>query len=113
MSNRTVYNLSLPVMLALLVTNATGQTIFGSITGTVRDQSGAVAPGANITVTNQDTGVSRRAPAGADGVYSVTNLLPGAYRLRAEQKGFNLLEQSDIVLDANRVVNVDVQLAVG
>ena len=113
MRKLTLCNLSVPVLMALLVTTATGQTTFGSITGTVRDQSGAVVPGVSITVINQDTGVSRRAPTGADGVYSVTNLLPGTYRLQAEQKGFNLLEQSGIILDANRVVNVDVQLAVG
>src|SRR5215469_7970347 len=113
MRKLTLCNLALPVLLALLVTNAAGQTTFGSITGTVRDQSGAVVPGASITVTNQDTGVSRGAPTGTDGVYSVTNLLPGTYRLQAEQKGFNRLEQSDIVLDANRIVNVDLQLAVG
>jgi Carboxypeptidase regulatory-like domain len=101
------------ILLAAFVTPAAAQTTFGSITGTVKDQSGAVAPGVQITVINQDTGVSRRAPTGSDGVYTVTDLLPGTYRLQAEQKGFNLLEQTGIVLDANRVVNVDVQLTVG
>jgi hypothetical protein len=101
------------VLLVGLVAAAAGQTTFGSITGTVKDQSGAVAPGVQIAVTNQDTGVSRHAPTGSDGVYSVNDLLPGTYRLQAEQKGFNLIEQTGIVLDANRVVNVDVQLTVG
>jgi len=53
------------ILLACSVTTANAQSTFGSITGTVTDQSGAVVPAARITVTNQDT---------------VTNLLPGTYR---------------------------------
>src|SRR5579883_1139204 len=101
------------MLLVLLRAFAWGQTTFGSITGTVTDQSGAAVPNANISVTNQDTGVVRRAPTGADGVYSVPDLLPGNYRLEVVQKGFNPIERTGIVLFANRTVNVDVQLSVG
>ncbi|HLJ17218.1 MAG TPA: TonB-dependent receptor [Bryobacteraceae bacterium] len=101
------------LVLAYFVSTAAGQSTFGSITGVVRDPTGAAIPDAGITVTNRDTGVSRHASSGADGVYSVTDLLPGTYTVRAEAKGFSLLERKDIVLDANRVVNVDAQLALG
>ena len=80
------------ILLAAFVAPAAAQTTFGSITGTVKDQSGAVAPGVQITGINQDTGVSRRAPTGSDGVYTVTDLLPGTYRLQAEQKRIQSLQ---------------------
>src|ERR1700686_5661656 len=82
------------------------QSTFGSITGTVTDKSSAAVPGAKIVVTNEATGVIRRATAGTDGIYTVNDLLPGAYRLQVEAKGFSPLDRSGIVLDANRVVNV-------
>ncbi len=96
-----------------LVTSARGQSTFGSITGTVTDKSAAAVPAAKIVVTNEATGVIRRSTAGADGVYTVNDLLPGAYRLLVEAKGFSPLERRGLVLDANRVVNVDVQMTVG
>src|ERR1700680_3987709 len=89
------------------------QSTFGSITGTITDKSSAAVPSAKIVVTNEATGVIRRATAGTDGVYTVTDLLPGGYRLEVEAKGFSPLDRSGIVLDANRVVNVDVQMTVG
>src|SRR5690242_19052351 len=101
------------LLLTCLSSLAPAQSTFGSITGTVTDQTGARVSNARITVTNQDTGVMRKVTAGSDGVYSVPNLLPGTYRVSVEAGGFNLLERSGVVLDANRIVNVDAQLAVG
>src|SRR5258707_11902335 len=89
------------------------QSTFGSITGTVTDKSSAAVPGAKIVATNEATGVIRRATSGTDGVYVVNDLLPGAYRLQVEATGFSPLDRSGIALDANRVVNVDVQMTIG
>src|SRR5205823_10384277 len=47
------------------------------------------------------------------GVYTVPDLVPGAYRLRVEAKGFNTQERQGVLLDANHVVTVDVKLTVG
>jgi hypothetical protein len=104
---------ALCLLLLFIAGSAIGQSTFGSITGTVTDATGGMVPSAQIKVTNEDTGVSRSAPAGSDGVYHVTDLLPGTYTLRVEASGFSVLERKGIVLDANRVVNVDAQLAVG
>ena len=101
------------LLLLYFYASASAQTTFGSITGVVTDKSSAVIPGAQVTVTNQDTGGVRHASSGAGGVYTFTDLLPGPYRLNVEQKGFNSLERSDIVLFANGTVNIDVQLDVG
>src|SRR5215472_1315969 len=83
---------------------AAAQTTFGSITGTVTDKSSAVIPGAQVSATNEATGVSRRAATGSDGIYAITDLFPGSYRLQVEAKGFSRVERSGIALDANRVV---------
>jgi hypothetical protein len=101
------------ILLALCAAPLAAQSTFGSITGTVTDPTGARIADAHITVTNQDTGVSRKTTTRADGVYGVSDLAPGSYRVSVEASGFNLLERGGIVLDANRVVNVDAQLAVG
>jgi hypothetical protein len=101
------------ILLVSLASPARSQSTFGSITGTITDKSSAAVPAAKIVVTNEATGVIRRATAGTDGVYTVNDLLPGAYRLQVEAKGFSPLDRSGIVLDANRVVNIDVQMTVG
>jgi hypothetical protein len=101
------------LVLMFLVAPSRTQSTFGSITGTVTDKSSAAVPGASIVVTSEGTGVIRRATAGSDGVYTVNDLLPGAYRIEVEAKGFSPLDRRGISLDANRVVNVDVQMTVG
>src|SRR5690349_25130418 len=93
--------------------SAFAQTTFGSITGVVTDPSGAAVPNAQITVVNQDTGFTRRQSSAVTGVYTVSDLVPGTYRVRIEGKGFNPQEKQGVVLDANHVVTVDVQLTVG
>src|SRR5215467_11909587 len=71
---------------------AGAQTTFGSITGVVSDPSGAAVPRAAVTVVNQDTEFSRSDVTSAGGVYSISNLLPGTYRVRVEGKGFSVQE---------------------
>ena len=92
---------------------ASAQTTFGSITGVVTDPSGAAVPRVQITVVNQDTGLTRRQAATVTGVYTVPDLAPGTYLVRFEASGFNSQERQGVLLDANHVVTVDAQLVVG
>lgn len=92
---------------------ASAQTTFGSITGVVTDPSGGAVPRASVTVVNQDTGFTRSDLTSANGVFSVTDLLPGTYRVRVEGKGFSSQERQGVSLSANHVVNVDFSLSVG
>jgi len=93
--------------------SAPAQTTFGSITGVITDPSGAAVPNAQITVVNQDTGFTRRQATAVNGVFTVPDLIPGAYRVRIEKSGFNAQEKPGVLLDANHVVTVDVQMTVG
>src|SRR5450759_4343365 len=63
-----------------------GQTT--SLSGTVADPSGAVIPGATISIVNIETGASRDAVSDAQGRYTMAQLTPGTYRLAAKAGGF-------------------------
>src|SRR5215469_4054210 len=63
----------------------------GSIQGTVTDPSGAVVPGATITITNQSTGQALTTATNSSGTYASGALIPGSYTLLVEAKGFKTL----------------------
>ena len=68
------------------------------ISGTVKDQSGAVLPGVEVTVTQMDTGISRATVTNETGSYVLPNLVTGPYRLEAALPGFRSFVQIGIVL---------------
>src|SRR5436853_6628320 len=73
--------------------------VTAQISGTVKDQSGAVLPGVEIKVTQTETGVSRGAVTNETGSYVLTNLPIGPYRLEASLPGFRTHAQTGIVLE--------------
>jgi hypothetical protein len=93
--------------------SAGAQTVVGRISGTVRDSSGAVVPGVNVTVTNAATNLVRTAAADADGFYTVTNLPVGSYVVSAEGQGFKKSEQVGVALTADARLTVDLTLEPG
>ena len=66
----------------------------GTIAGTVTDQSGAVLPGATVTVTNKDTGASRVVQSGSDGAFSIPDVPAGTYTVKAWHPDFGYQERS-------------------
>ena len=83
------------------------------ISGTVKDQSGAVLPGVEIHVTQTETGVVRDAVTNETGSYVLPNLPIGPYRLEASLPGFRTYAQTGIVLQVNSSPTVNVVLEVG
>ncbi len=83
------------------------------VSGTARDQSGAVLPGVEITVTQTDTGISRNTLTNETGSYVLPNLATGPYRLEAVLPGFRTYAQTGIVLQVNGSPVVNVVLEVG
>ncbi|HEX7960111.1 MAG TPA: carboxypeptidase regulatory-like domain-containing protein, partial [Terriglobales bacterium] len=81
--------------------SSTAQTITGTVSGTVIDSSGAVLPGAAITLIDQRTGTMRRATTGTDGRFTFAALQPETYTVKIEKQGFQSREQKSIVLSAN------------
>ena len=92
---------------------AFGQTIFGRISGTVTDSSGAVIPNASVTVRNNATNLERTAVTDGEGFYTVTNLPVGSYTVSVEQTGFKKSVQTDIVLAADTRLTVNITLEPG
>ena len=83
------------------------------ISGTVKDESGGVLPGADVTATQTDTGVMRSVVTDADGSYVLSNLPLGPYRLEVKLSGFRSYSRTGIVLQVNAQPVIDVQLALG
>src|SRR5438445_11286757 len=71
------------------------------ISGTVKDQSGAVLPGVEIKATQTDTGIVRMSVTNETGSYVLSNLAVGPYKLEASLPGFRTFVQSGIVLQVN------------
>ncbi|MBZ5624284.1 MAG: carboxypeptidase regulatory-like domain-containing protein [Acidobacteriia bacterium] len=89
------------------------QSDLGSISGFVKDPSGAVVPAAQVTVKNEATGTERTANTNESGYYTVTNIPAGLYTVTAEAKGFKKFETSHNKLDPSAALAVDLALTVG
>src|SRR5881398_815399 len=83
------------------------------ISGSVKDQSGAVLPGVEITATQTGTGIARTTVTNETGSYVLPNLPLGPYRVEAALPGFRSYVQMGIVLQVNSSPEINIQLAVG
>ena len=103
------------VLLLMLGTalSAWAQVDTATVTGTVRDSSGAVVPNAMVTATEVDTGVSVTVKGASDGNFVITPLKIGRYSVSAEAAGFQKQAQQNIVLDVQQNLRLDFQLRVG
>src|SRR5437660_538248 len=104
---RIVISLSVALLIAALGCASLWAQATAQISGTVRDQSGAVLPGVEVTATQTDTGISRSAISNETGSYVLPNLAIGPYKLEASLPGFRTFVQTGIVLqvNANPVIN--------
>lgn len=84
----------------------------GQVSGSVRDASGAVVPGASVVVTNQNTGVRQPVESNAAGEFIVPALTAGTYEVSADAKGFQKVSQRDIVLQVGGKVRVELTVQV-
>jgi len=89
------------------------QSFNGTITGSVTDQSGALVPNAELTLTAVGTGIVRKDISGPDGLFRFPNLTIGLYNLTAAAKGFRDFEQKGISVDINQTVTANVRLVLG
>ena len=98
--------------LLLLSAWAWGQSS-AQISGTVRDQPGAVIAAAQVTATNTDTGLKRGTVTDAAGAYTLPNLPVGPYRLEATATGFRTYVQTGILLQVADSPVINASLALG
>ena len=83
------------------------------ISGTVRDASGGVLPGADVTAIQTDTGARRSVVTNESGAFVLSNLPIGPYRLEASLSGFRTVARTGIVLQVNANPEINVTLPLG
>jgi Carboxypeptidase regulatory-like domain len=106
-------NLSLLVLLAFAVSGAWGQSVTaGDINGTLTDTTGAVIPGAKITVVNPATGETKTTTSSTAGTYRVSLLSPGTYKVTATAANFSTVTTT-VTVGAGSVTTDDIKLTVG
>ncbi len=115
---QVIASLLRPVMTALTLTILLGVSISAQqntadVVGTVTDASGAVIPGATVTITNSGTNISQHSTTGADGNYIFTLLQVGTYAVKVEAKGFKTFSAPNITLAAGDRARVDAAMQVG
>jgi len=98
---------------SLLVSMSLWGQSTGQIQGHVQDESGSAVPAADLKAVQTDTGAIRTATTGSDGVYVLSNLPIGPYRLEVSKPGFTAYVQTGIVLQVASTPTVDVTLKVG
>ncbi|PYQ70439.1 MAG: hypothetical protein DMG01_27495, partial [Acidobacteria bacterium] len=96
-----------------LATIAEAQILYGSVVGVVRDGTGAVMPGATVTIVNRDTNLTRETTTNSEGAYSIINVLPGPYDVKVTLAGFRDVARNNVPVTINEIARVDVTMEVG
>ena len=97
----------------LLLSGQVWAIVTASISGTVTDSSGSVISGATVVATNVATGVATTQHTNTQGYYSFQELPLGTYTVDVQQSGFKAYRETELVLDVNSALTVDVKLQVG
>src|SRR5712692_10310765 len=90
-----------------------GQSTYGTVDGTVVDSSGAVVPGAEVTLTNTGTQEKHTQPTGNEGEYKFVNVIPGEYRLDITKSSFKHFARTNVVVQVQQETHIEATLPVG
>jgi hypothetical protein len=101
------------VFVLLAAVSLSAQTFRGTILGTVTDPSGAVVPGAKVTVKNTGTGLERSTETSADGSFSLPELPIGTYTVIVTQSGFQTFVATGVTVDVASDRRVDAAMKTG
>ncbi len=102
------------VLLSVIgVGNTFAQSSMGTVVGTVTDSSGAVIPGASVTLTSLDTAIAATRVSGDRGHFTFVNVRPGNYEIAVELTGFSMAKVPAFAVGVNETVARNVSLQVG
>src|SRR5438876_1027863 len=103
------------VLLGILATPAAAgaQVLYGSLVGTVTDESGAAVPGATVTITHHETNASRETVTDSAGSYRFPTVQSGTYTVTVQLTGFRTFTRADVPVTLNTISRVDASLKVG
>ena len=98
---------------AILAKPARAQVLYGSVSGAITDQTGAVVPAAQVSISSDSTGLKRQAVTDATGSYRILDLPEGTYTMDISAAGFRPLKKTNITVVIGQVNEQDLQLQVG
>jgi hypothetical protein len=101
------------IALVLAAAPAYAQFETGNVVGTIKDSTGAVVPGAKVTLTNTQTGVTSDKNSDANGLYEFFTVRPGSYVVTAEKEGFSIALVDNVQVTVGARQRVDLSMAVG
>lgn len=101
------------VMFGMTAIRGSAQTTYGTILGTVTDQTGAVLPNTVVQLISQATGTKLQATSNASGYYTFVDVPSGTYKIVVQRQGFKTLSRPGIVLQTQAQIEVDLSLTVG
>ena len=114
-SGWTKSTVSVVVLLLGLLVSATvmAQVDMGSISGVIRDPTGAAIPNAKVTLTNAGTNITVSTTTGSEGQYTFSPVKVGRYSLSASASGFRTVKQNNVTVDVQQKLEVDISLPIG
>jgi hypothetical protein len=92
---------------------AGAQVLYGSLVGTVTDESGAAIPGATVTILHQETRASRETLTDSTGAYRFPTVQSGTYTVTVQLTGFRTFTRADVPVTLNNIARVDAALQIG
>jgi hypothetical protein len=101
------------ILVCVAVTTSVSAQSTAQISGTVKDPTGAVLPGVEVTATQTETGITRTTISNETGAYALPNLPLGPYKLEAALAGFRTFAQTGIVLQVSSSPVLNITLEVG
>ena len=111
--NFLLYGVCAVVLLFLSFGLASAQEFRGTIGGTVKDQNGAIIPGASVTIENTGTNIKSTVTTNDEGSFTFPLLLPGNYKLSATANGFKTAVREAVEVKVDDRVTIDFQLEIG
>src|ERR1700730_17564506 len=108
----------LPLLIMATMFSLSNQSVWAqanraSITGTVKDSSGAVVSEVEVIATNKGTNEATKTVTNQDGIYVIPNLFPGQYSVEFRRDGFETIVRPAITLESTQVARIDAALKVG
>jgi hypothetical protein len=101
------------LLAASLTSPVRGQSVTASVTGVVEDNTGGIMKGASVTAVSQKTGVEHPTKSNDAGVYTITGLPIGEYKIKAEAQGFKSAVTNAFTLETNQIARVNLKLELG
>src|SRR5438105_13337753 len=106
-------NLLTESLLLLTFAAHCGAQTYATVTGNVRDASGAVIPNATLVLTNVDQNRPWKSESNQVGAYLFQQIPPGNYRMEVEAQGFKKFSRSGLILNVAQVAEIDIPMALG